>query len=119
MRSGDTGQRIPCFDSCQLITTSMCNQFSPGLLKLARECESKHWYACGTDGRACGHVIPKFSRMGRLPHFLSYGPPPTRAWSSAIIKVVYTVFTSTQITWIRVKIHNRNYYIDTKLISPI
>ena len=35
-----------------------------------------------------GHVITKFSRMGRLPHFLSYGAPPTRgalhcAWSSA------------------------------------
>ena len=29
--SGDTGQRIPCFDSCQLITALMCNQFSPGL----------------------------------------------------------------------------------------
>ena len=35
-----------------------------------------------------GHVITKFSWMGRLPHFLSYGAPPTssashRAWSSA------------------------------------
>ena len=34
------------------------------------------------------HVITKFSRMGRLPHFLSYGAPPTRCalrrvWSSA------------------------------------
>ena len=28
-----------------------------------------------TDGRAYGHVITKFSRMGRLPHFLSYGAP--------------------------------------------
>ena len=25
-----------------------------------------------------GHVITKFSRMGRLPQFLSYGAPPTR-----------------------------------------
>ena len=25
VRSGDTGQRISCFDSCQLITTLMCN----------------------------------------------------------------------------------------------
>ena len=31
-----------------------------------------------TDGRAYGHVITKFSRMGRLPHFLSYGAPSTR-----------------------------------------
>ena len=43
-----------------------------------------------TDGRSVGwsvygHVITKFSRMGRLPRFLSYGAPPTRgAWSSAI-----------------------------------
>ena len=38
-----------------------------------------------TDGRSpahsvYGHVITKFSRMGRLPHVLSYGAP---AWSSA------------------------------------
>ena len=26
-----------------------------------------------------GHVITKFSGMGRLPHFLSYGAPPMRA----------------------------------------
>ena len=32
-----------------------------------------------TDGRAYGQVITKFSRMGRLPHFLSYGAPSTRA----------------------------------------
>ena len=25
IRSGNTGQRMPCFDSCQLITTLMCN----------------------------------------------------------------------------------------------
>ena len=57
--------------------------------KLARKCESKHWCACGADGRSYGHVITKFSRTGRLPHFLSYGAPSTRAlraraWSSAI-----------------------------------
>ena len=37
--------------------------------KLARKCESKHWLPCGADGRSYGHVITKFSRMGRLPHF--------------------------------------------------
>ena len=40
-----------------------------------------------TDGRVggrsvYGHVITKFCRMGRLPHFLSYGA--RRAWSSSI-----------------------------------
>ena len=34
----------------------------------------------GTDGRSVGramygHVITKFSRIGRLPHFLSYEAP--------------------------------------------
>ena len=28
-----------------------------------------------------GHVITKFSRMGRLPHFLSYGALPSRVAS--------------------------------------
>ena len=39
-----------------------------------------------TEGRALarsvyGHVITKFSRMVRLPHFLSYGAPSTRGAS--------------------------------------
>ena len=33
IQSGDTGQRILCFDCCQLITTLMCNMFSRGHLK--------------------------------------------------------------------------------------
>ena len=41
VRSGDTGQRIPCFDSCQLITINIDEQlvfsWAP---KLARKCES-------------------------------------------------------------------------------
>ena len=73
IRSGDTGRRIPCFDSCQLITTLMCNQWAS---KVARKCESKHWYACGANGRSVyGHVITKFSRMGSLPYFLTHGAP--------------------------------------------
>ena len=82
VRSGDTGQWVPCFDSCQL-NTLMCNQFSlgpPNQLK----CESKHWCSCGADGRSYGHVITKFSWMGRLPHFLSYGAPSTRARGASL-----------------------------------
>ena len=45
----------------------------PWAPKLARKCESRHWFPCGADGRSYGHVITKFSRMGRLPHFLTYG----------------------------------------------
>ena len=42
-----------------------------------------HWYACGADGRSLGravygHVITKFSRMGRLLHFLTHGTPLAR-----------------------------------------
>ena len=31
-----------------------------------------HWYACSEDGRTFGHLIIKFSGMGRLTHFLRY-----------------------------------------------
>ena len=51
----------------------MCNQWAP---KVARKCESKHWYALGADGRSVySHVITKFSRMGSLPYFLTHGAP--------------------------------------------
>ena len=93
IRSGDIGHRIPCFDSCQLIITLMCNQWAP---KEARMCESKHWYAGGADGRSLwraggqsvyDHVITKFSRMGRLLRFLTHGAPLARfaRESSAVI----------------------------------
>ena len=34
--SGDTGQRIPCFYSCQLITTLMGNQWAPKVARSVR-----------------------------------------------------------------------------------
>ena len=44
--------------------------------KVARKCDSKHWYACGADGQSVyGHVITKFSRMDSLLHFLTRGAP--------------------------------------------
>ena len=40
--------------------------------RVARKCESKHWYACGAEGRSVarsvGHVITKFSGMGRFTY---------------------------------------------------
>ena len=48
--------------------------------KVVRKCESKHWFSCGADGRAggqwsmYGHVITKFSGMGRF----------TKLWSSTM-----------------------------------
>ena len=72
IRSGDTGQRIPCFDSCQLISTFMCNMsaisgcsWAP---KLTRKCKIKHWFSWGVNGQSFGvrsrHT--KFSRMGMV-----------------------------------------------------
>ena len=47
IRSGNTAQQIPCFDSCLLITTLMCKSvFSWALWA------SKHWYTCGANGRS-------------------------------------------------------------------
>ena len=51
-----------------------------------------HWYAFGVDGRSLGrslygHVIIKFSRLGRLLHFLTHGARLARE-SSAIIEVL-------------------------------
>ena len=51
--SGGTGRQIPCFDSCQLITTWMC-KIRLQAPKLARKCEIKHWFPCGADGRLGG-----------------------------------------------------------------
>ena len=54
---------------------------------VARKCDSKHWYACAADGRtvarSVGHVITKFSGMGRFIYpWCSAGA--LRARSSAI-----------------------------------
>ena len=66
--------------------------------KVARKCESKHWYACGADGRSggrsvYGHVITKFSRMGSLPHFVTHGAPlrASRARAPLIIIIVIII----------------------------
>ena len=73
IRSGDAGQRIPCFDSSQLITTLMYNQWAP---KLATKCESKHWHACGADGRSLGRSVGRYtvtwlpSFFGRVDYFI-------------------------------------------------
>jgi len=78
IRSGDTGQRISCCDSCQLIITLMCNmcvQYQSSCApKLAGKCGIEHWLPCGADGRTAGaravygHVITKFSGMGRFTY---------------------------------------------------
>ena len=55
IRSGDTGQQIPCFDSCQLTTTWMCN-IRLQAPKLARKCSISYCFPCGADGRAGGSL---------------------------------------------------------------
>ena len=37
------------------------------------------WWGRTVARSVYGHMITKFSGMGRLPHFLSYGAPPARA----------------------------------------
>ena len=87
IRSGDTGKQIPCFNSCQLITTLMCTMCSISIFlcsQTSRKCEIENWLACGADGRSVyGHVITKFSEMGRFTYpWCSAGA--LRARSSAI-----------------------------------
>ena len=69
--SADTGQRMPYFDSCQLITTLMCNsEFSLGLLNQLESVKvniGSLWCGRTVGGRSVyGHVITKFSGMGRF-----------------------------------------------------
>ena len=49
-----------------------------------------------TDGRSLGrlgygHVITKFSRVGRLPHFLSYAASPTRGGGAPLLLSIYLI----------------------------
>ena len=44
-----------------------------------------------TDGQSYGHVITKFF-LGRLPHFLSYRAPPTRALRARVELRYYFFF---------------------------
>ena len=110
-------------DNCKKYSTSMGRHLSPqcgqvilvsGYPVLTAVNWSQHWWAISfplgsqtsqkvwenigcpvvwTVGRAYGHVITKFSRMGRLPHFLR----KARAWSptkkkcSTWTKVIYFI----------------------------
>ena len=54
--------------------------------KLARKCEIKHWYAGGADRQKVrwsvyGHVIAKFSRIGRFSKLWGF---ELRPWSNKI-----------------------------------
>ena len=44
------------------------------------------------DRSVYGHMITKFSGMGRLPHFPSYGAPPTRALRARVELRYYEPF---------------------------
>ena len=46
----DTGQQIPCFDSCQLTKISM--SIYQAKRTLATKFDITHWFPCGVDGRA-------------------------------------------------------------------
>ena len=66
--SGDTGQRCPDWQLSVDHNIDVQLVFS-WATKLARKCESKHWFPCvcgrTVSGRSVyGHVITKFSGMG-------------------------------------------------------
>ena len=82
IRSCDTGQWIPYFDSCQLTTTWMSN-IRLQTPTLARKCEISPWLPSGADGwvdrQTDGHATTKslgwigkqiFSDMGLYPEEL-------------------------------------------------
>ena len=46
---------------------------------LARKFDISHWFSCGADGQAYGHVITQISRVDRLPNFLRYPAPLAHA----------------------------------------
>ena len=89
--SYDTGQRIPCFDSCQLTMTWKFNikdlTVTKAVIVLWLPSPSPRVCTDGrTDGRSYGHVITKFSGLDGLPNFLTHGAPLARfaRWSSAM-----------------------------------
>ena len=69
--------------------------------KLARECEIKHWYACGADGRKVGwpmygHVIAEFSRMDRFSKLwvTSMDRKMSQRYSQVMMVSVYASLTA-------------------------
>ena len=76
MQSCDTGQRIPFFDSCQLITTWMSNtKFYTDSIKV---CHFASANMTGVDVRTDvlrtdDFFRTKISRKHRLPYFLTHG----------------------------------------------
>ena len=71
--SGDNGQRIPYFDSCQLIKhwRAICVQYQFSCVpKLARKCEIEDWLPCGTDGRVGCARAGRRCTVTWLPNYL-------------------------------------------------
>ena len=78
--SRDTGQRIPCFDRCQLIKTWISN-IKDVCCKIAWYWSHWHrWTGGRTDERTYGRSMTsgyktKISRIDGLPYFLNNGAP--------------------------------------------
>ena len=65
MRLCDTGQRISCFDSCQLTITWICNVRLPVSI-LARKCEISHWLYCGAEGQVEARTVGRLHKISRM-----------------------------------------------------
>ena len=111
--SSDTGQQIPCFDSCQSdhnIDVQLASSWVP---KVVRKCESRHWFSCGADRRAVGrravygHVITKFSGMGRF----------TKLWGSSHARTLHARSSAKK----RASTYNSNIFIfsEHQVISSV
>ena len=77
--SCDTGQWIPCFDSCQLIITWMSNINDVGMVMVPLSYFSRYgaWHMDVQKERLMdSHVTTKIFEIDGLPNFLWYGAPP-------------------------------------------
>ena len=116
--SGDTVQRIPCYDSCQLITTLMCNMRAISVFLCS---QTSYWdwtlvfLWCGrTGGRADGRCtvtwLPNFLRWVDL---LTYGAPQARfarqsSANSCLLSLLRRMFYDDDYFWWLYKGHSQN-----------
>ena len=77
MWSPDTGQWIPCFDSCQLIIPWMSNINVVPMVMVLLPYFSRYGTYGRTDVCTDDHVTTKIFQIKALPNFLRYGVPVT------------------------------------------
>ena len=86
IRSSDTGQRVPCFDSCQFIKTLMSNMCALSVFlclvpmrRLSKPSRSMHF---GDVSDTNGRETPRPSRSAHAWAFLHFWKVPTFNWNN-------------------------------------